>query len=228
MQSWDTANKETDFSDYSVCTTWGCTAQRLYLLDVFRKRLSYPDLKRAVKAKAAEHQPSNILIEDRASGTQLIQDLIHEGCRAVTCYTPDNDKATRFYTGSNLIENGLVYVPTEAPWLDEYLREVALFPKGKYDDQVDSTSQMLSWTKRQQTALPLCDYYLKEHLERGGVVEDWMVDLPEPDPTPTCPRCGYVLEPEYGACYECAKCGHTWARPSRAELIRMYLKERGF
>lgn len=82
LQSWDTANKSTELSDFDVCTTWGRTKKKFYLLHVLRKRLDYPDLKRAVREQAARFQPTNILIEDKASGTQLIQELIQEGVMA--------------------------------------------------------------------------------------------------------------------------------------------------
>jgi hypothetical protein len=79
LQSWDTANKSTQLSDYSVCTTWGIANARLYLLHVFRERLDYPSLKRAVRQQATQYAAGVILIEDRASGTQLIQELQSEG-----------------------------------------------------------------------------------------------------------------------------------------------------
>jgi hypothetical protein len=84
FESWDTANKATELSDFSVCTTWGIKDHKLYLLDVLRERLEYPDLKRAVANHSARFRPNNILIEDKASGTQLIQELKREGVHAVT------------------------------------------------------------------------------------------------------------------------------------------------
>src|SRR5262249_22075769 len=79
VQSWDTANKSTELSDFSVCTTWGQKNKKLYLLHVLRRRMDYPQLKRAVSEQCQRFSPTNILIEDKASGTQLIQELIHEG-----------------------------------------------------------------------------------------------------------------------------------------------------
>jgi hypothetical protein len=69
LQSWDTANTIAEWSDYSVCTTWGIKDKRIYLLNVFRQRLIYPDLKRAVVDQAKLHRATVIAIEDRASGT---------------------------------------------------------------------------------------------------------------------------------------------------------------
>ena len=82
VQSWDTANKATELSDFSVCTTWGVKGKNLFLLDVFRRRLEYPALKRAVREQQSLFNASEVLIEDKASGTQLIQELVAEGCYA--------------------------------------------------------------------------------------------------------------------------------------------------
>jgi phage terminase large subunit-like protein len=79
VQSWDTANKATELSDYSVCTTWGIKGKNLYLLSVLRKRLEYPTLKRAVREQQSLFNANVVLIEDKASGTQLIQELIVDG-----------------------------------------------------------------------------------------------------------------------------------------------------
>jgi phage terminase large subunit-like protein len=84
VQSWDIANKATELSDFSVCTTWGIKGKNLYLLSVLRMRLDYPALKRAVREQQSLFQANVVLIEDKASGTQLIQELIVEGCYAVT------------------------------------------------------------------------------------------------------------------------------------------------
>jgi hypothetical protein len=73
LQSWDTANKSGDLNDFSVCTTWGILKDRYYLLHVLRKRLTFPDLKRNLRSLAERFSPGKVLVEDKASGTQLIQ-----------------------------------------------------------------------------------------------------------------------------------------------------------
>jgi predicted phage terminase large subunit-like protein len=164
FQSWDTANKPTELSDYSVCTTWGVKEKRVYLLHVLRKRLGYPELKRAVREQAEAFNPKTILIEDKASGTQLIQELVSEGMHAIKKYEPTMDKIMRMHSVTSTIENGFVHIPEKAPWLQEYLHELATFPKGKYDDQADSTSQALDWFKQEcmTTRYGLFDYYKQE------------------------------------------------------------------
>ena len=148
FQSWDTANKPSELSDYSVCTTWGVAGEHLYLLSVLRERLDYPALKRAVREQAQRFGPTTILVEDKASGTQLIQELTYEGLHAVKEYKPTMDKVMRLHTVCASFENGFVHLPQTAVWLDCYVHELITFPMGKFDDQVDSTSQALDWFKQ--------------------------------------------------------------------------------
>jgi len=164
LQNWDTTNKSAELSDFSVCTTWGRKNKKFYLLHVLRQRMDYPELKRAVRDQAERFQPSNILIEDKASGTQLIQELIREGVYGVTRYEPTMDKIMRLHSVTNTIENGFVYLPTEAEWLASYLHELTTFPHGKHDDQADSTSQALDWAKSRTYAYGLFEYYRQEAL----------------------------------------------------------------
>ncbi|WP_421882730.1 phage terminase large subunit [Methylibium sp.] len=147
LQSWDTAMKATDLSDYSVCTTWGYMQGRYHLLDVFRKRLTYPELKRAVIEQARKHSPHTILIEDKSSGSPLLQELIGQvSCSLVAYELPANkDKQMRLHAVSDLFEGGQVYLPQQVPWLADYRLELTSFPGSKYDDQVDSTTQALQY-----------------------------------------------------------------------------------
>jgi predicted phage terminase large subunit-like protein len=144
FQSWDTASKGSQLSDYSVCTTWAKKGRQFFLLHVLRKRLEYPDLKRAVVEQARMWDAKKVLVEDASSGQALIQDLKNDGFYLVEAAKPKGDKIMRLNSVTAAIEAGQVFVPTQAPWLDEYLYELMMFPAGRYDDQVDSTSQALS------------------------------------------------------------------------------------
>ena len=159
VQSWDTANKATELSDFSVCTAWGIRGKDLFLLGVFRRQLEYPALKRAVREQQNLYGATEVLIEDKASGTQLIQELIADGCHGVTRYQPDCEKIMRLHAQTAMIENGFVHIPETSPWLAEYLHEISLFPKGKHDDQVDSTAQFLDWFKKPFPGQGIFDYY---------------------------------------------------------------------
>src|SRR5271155_4188117 len=154
VQSWDTANKASELSNFSVCTSWGIKGKDLYLLHVLRRRMEYPELKRAVREQRDAFEASVVLIEDKASGTQLIQELIADGLHAVTRYQPQADKIMRMHAQTAMIENGFIHLPKEAAWLAEYLRELIAFPKGRHDDQVDSTAQMLDGSSEPAAAPP--------------------------------------------------------------------------
>ena len=145
VHSWDTAAKTSELNDFSVCTTWGVDRENYYLMDVFRRRLNYPDLKRAIVFQAERFDAGEIVIEDKSSGTQLIQDLQNDGVRTVIEYKPPPgaDKVMRLHACSDRFENGRVFLPVNAPWLEEYLLELVGFPGTKHDDQVDSTTQAL-------------------------------------------------------------------------------------
>lgn len=145
LQSWDTALKTGDSNDYSVCTTWLATGGRFYLVHVLRQRLELPDLLRAAKELAQTYQPRAVLVEDKGSGTSLIQLLRREGVSNAKPYqpTPGLDKRERLEVQTPLFEAGKVFLPLQASWLQDYRHELLTFPGAKYDDQVDSTSQAL-------------------------------------------------------------------------------------
>ena len=107
-------------------------------------------------------RPEVILIEDKASGTQLIQDLIEAGLSHVTRYQPDGDKIMRLHAQTATIENGFVHLPEEAHWLADYVSELTMFPAARYDDQVDSTAQALAWSKQRPPGWAIAEYYRRE------------------------------------------------------------------
>ena len=148
VQSWDTATRPSELNSYCVCTTWGINGKDYYLVDVRRQRLNYTGLKRAVKQHAQAFDADVILIEDRSSGTQLIEDLIAEGVQGVTRYVPKGSKIMRLHAQTTVIENGFVYLPRKAAWLPDFLHEITTFPDLTHSDQVDSVSQFLDWVRR--------------------------------------------------------------------------------
>lgn len=172
IQSWDTASKAKEMADFSVCTTWGVKGKDYYLLNVLRRRLEFPELKTAVKAQAALYANPTILVEDKGSGTALIQELRRENV-TVTPYEPKGDKIFRMEGQTALIENGFVHIPREAHWLEDFLHEVMMFPKGRHDDQIDSMSQALDWARNRNSAQGWLDYY-------RGLVEEMHGKPPKP------------------------------------------------
>jgi predicted phage terminase large subunit-like protein len=165
VQSWDTGSKLGPDCSYSVCTTWGLLGGHCYLLDVLRQRLDCRALKRAARSHADAFSATVILIEDKASGVQLIQVLWADGVRGITPCQPQGDKTTRMQGQAHVFEAGLVHVRSDAAWSPEYVQEIIGYPATLFDDQVDSTSQFLEWWKRRthrSRYQGLYDYYAQE------------------------------------------------------------------
>lgn len=151
--SWDTAFKEEEINDPSACTVWACNKTDAYLVHVLNRRLTYPKLyDRAINIwrywSKFRMGPVPVLIEDRASGQSLIQDLKHKTAIPVIARKPDANKVLRFENNSRLIEAGRIHLPDKSPWLNGLETQVARFPFDKHDDIVDSISQFLGWFGR--------------------------------------------------------------------------------
>nr|WP_246448531.1 phage terminase large subunit [Novosphingobium flavum] len=150
IQSWDPAATALPTSDFSVCTTWGMVAGRYFLLDILRSRLEYPELKRAVIAQRARWRADHVIIEHSSNGLALVQQLAAEGPFRPVAWPPPGikqlDKAERLLAQTGQIEEGRVWLPASLDGLDTFLSELRAFPNGKYDDQVDSMTQMLEWS----------------------------------------------------------------------------------
>jgi predicted phage terminase large subunit-like protein len=148
VQSWDIAMVTDDRNDFSVCTTWQIVEGDYYLIDVFQKRLEYPDLRRKVPALAARYSAGAVLIEDAGPGMALLQDLRRDlppGMPRPIGQKPKMSKLDRMVAQSAKIEAGHVYLPKHADWLDSFMLELLAFPSGRFDDQADSVSQFLNW-----------------------------------------------------------------------------------
>jgi predicted phage terminase large subunit-like protein len=158
VQSWDVASTVADTSDYSVCTTWRIIGADYYLIDVFRCRLSYPDLRRKVIGLAQKYGAASILIERALPGLSLLQDLWQnlplDVVRPIGI-KPEGSKQERMAAQSAKIEAGHVHLPGYADWLPAFLDELLAFPGGKYDDQVDSVSQFLKRIGGPRFEIPL-------------------------------------------------------------------------
>ncbi len=156
VQSWDIAMQTSEKNDYSVCTTWRVEKNDVYLLDLFRGRLEYPDLRRKVIALAQLHWPATILIEDAGPGMSLLQDLRNSmpaGLIRPIGVRPVGEKVDRMAAQSAKFEAGQVHLAKDATWHAEFLSEMLAFPNGRHDDQVDSVSQLLTW--RQNVWMPM-------------------------------------------------------------------------
>ncbi len=147
IQSWDTGIKANSGADPSCLTTWAVADDALYLLDVYREKLEYPDLKRMAVLQAKKWCPHVILIEDKASGQSLLQDLKSDSHLPILPIKPTTDKVNRLSSALGLLESGRVRLPEQAPWLPDFMLEVLTFPSARHDDQVDSLTQLLNWLR---------------------------------------------------------------------------------
>lgn len=147
--SLDTANKGQISAAYSTCLVFIETEQGDYLIDVWRDKVEYPDLKRKAKGLIDKYKPNAILIENKASGIQLCQELRRGN--PVIPMEPESDKVTRLSVESPYVEAGNVWLPEEASWLFDFEAEMESFPNGDYMDQADAFSQYLKYRRTRPT-----------------------------------------------------------------------------
>lgn len=157
LQSWDTAFEKTQRADYSACTTWGVfyhpddagiSQANIILLNAFRDRMEFPELKRVAIDEYKEWEPDSVIIEKKASGAPLIYEMRAMGI-PVQEFTPTrgNDKISRLNAVSDLFASGRVWAPATR-WAEEVVDEVAEFPAGAHDDYVDSVSMAMHRFRR--------------------------------------------------------------------------------
>ena len=152
IQTWDTAHEKGNRNDPSAMQTWGVfhltdpdtgtMKPNVILLDAFKKRMHFPELKRQCLEEYRRSEPDSVLIEGRASGKSLVQELRAMGLPIVeytvgrgTAKMP-NDKISRVNSVADIFESGLVWAP-ETRFAEEVMEEVADFPAGEHDDYVD-------------------------------------------------------------------------------------------
>jgi predicted phage terminase large subunit-like protein len=147
-QSWDTAVKTSETNDYSVCLTWGVLGNEYYLLDCFRNRVVFTDLVAKARQLAEKFNPKKIIIEDKSSGQQLIQDLRRNSNLPIVPVQVDKDKGSRLAQCSFIFEAGRVHLPSNAFWVKDYVAELTSFPLAKHDDLVDATTLFLNYVAK--------------------------------------------------------------------------------
>jgi len=150
LQSWDTAFETKNTSDYSACTTWGVwyneeegNTPQIILLDAFKDRMAFPELKQVALRHYKEWEPDAFIVEKKAAGAPLIQELRQMGI-PVQEFSPSrgNDKMVRVNAVADLFTSGKVWAP-DTRWAREVIEEIAAFPVGENDDYVDTTTQAL-------------------------------------------------------------------------------------
>lgn len=164
IQSWDTGFKKNEKTRtaYSVCQTWGVFPGGYCLLHQWRERVEYPELEKMAKVQYAAWKPNAVLIEDKASGTSLIQSLQRNTTIPVIAVDPQDDgnKVLRALAVTPMHEAGLVWLPgfyedeesgltllKEPQWVSEMVERFTIFPNGNFKDEIDTTSQALSYLR---------------------------------------------------------------------------------
>tara|TARA_E500000305_G_scaffold1562_1_gene1524 strand:+ start:1739 stop:3202 length:1464 start_codon:yes stop_codon:yes gene_type:complete len=150
LQSYDTAFSKKESADYSAITTWGIFnpedggPDHIVLVDAQRGRWNFPELKEKAYKEHEYWEPDMVLIEAKATGTPLIDELRLRGIPALG-FSPGKgkDKITRMHMVAPLFEAGVVWAPTDKKFADEVIEEVVSFPNGDYDDFCDSMTLAL-------------------------------------------------------------------------------------
>lgn len=147
FQSWDIGSKAKELNDPSACLTWALYKTGPRLVHAIAKRWEYLELRKFVETHAKDWGAKMLLVEDKSSGTALIQDLRKTTSIPLKAIDPGKrDKQTRARDVSYLLDGGRVFIPEgESGWVGDFVAEVAAFPAGRHDDQVDALTQFLEY-----------------------------------------------------------------------------------
>jgi predicted phage terminase large subunit-like protein len=173
IESWDMSFKDLASSDYVVGQVWGVLKADRFLLDQRRERLDMPGTKQALKELSAKWPKAGTkLIEDKANGPAVIQELRHE-VSGLTPVTPEGGKVARANAIAPQVESGNVYLPHPAitPWVEAFIEEAAQFPNGRNDDQVDAMTQAL--TRLRANSRGWCTPEAKIMIDPFDIPEHW-------------------------------------------------------
>jgi predicted phage terminase large subunit-like protein len=157
VQSWDTANKPGSLNAFNACITSEMDESGISITDVLHDQYTYPSLRRAVVSHAKLHRPDVVLIEEKASGIQLLQELPHDPefsklHISLVAMTPLASKEMRWNIESLHVEQGNVWLPESAAWLIDLEAEIAAYPNGLYKDRTDALSQKIHYWRTTYSA----------------------------------------------------------------------------
>lgn len=150
LQSYDTAFEPEEINDFSARTTWGVfrheTTGKLcvMILDMYEKRVEFPDLREEAMRAYKEYHPDKVIIEKKASGHSLIQELRRRGV-PISAQKVKGSKVARGHAVTVLFENGCVWYPTGLDWPMHVIDHCAQFPNGPNDDIADTVFQALAY-----------------------------------------------------------------------------------
>jgi len=166
FQSWDTASKDGELNDYSVCVTLLYQAAKYYVIDVLRRRVLYPQLRELAIAYARAQGANTVLIEDAGAGIHLVTEMKNARLQAVPI-KPQLNKRVRMAVQLEKFKSGTILLPKQAPWLAEFEEELFAFPHSRYDDQIDALSQALAYEP------PKDAYAGYQNVDWQGLATNW-------------------------------------------------------
>jgi predicted phage terminase large subunit-like protein len=141
----DPGQKGGSSNSYSVVQAWAPHNGRYLLLDQWREQARYSDFRSEVRRFIRHRRPSAILVEATAQGPALISDIRPQDGVKIISVTPVEDKISRLRRHQKAIRAGVLLLPERAPWREEFVGELTLFPYTAFDDQVDALTQFLDW-----------------------------------------------------------------------------------
>ena len=146
IQSYDTAFSSSKQADFTAIQTWGVFSHdnkpNAILLSCLNERLEYPELRDRAKELYKKWRPDMVLIEKKASGQSLLQDLRRTGI-PVTDYMPDRDKVSRAHSVAPMVESGQIWLPQNKFWAEDFLNQCSGFPNARRKDMVDAFTQAI-------------------------------------------------------------------------------------
>ena len=172
LQSWDTAFSTKEKTSYSARTTWGVFREKgmmcALVLEMWYDRVSYPDLRKLAQEAYNDWEPDAVLIEKKASGQSLLQDLRMAGIPVLE-YMPDRDKEARAHAPSALLEDGRIYFPFDKKWAKNLIDICAAFPATDNDDIVDTCTQAWLRLRKGWFVTHSKDYEDDDHEEKRRI-----------------------------------------------------------
>ena len=153
IQSWDLASGLSEKNDYSVGITISVSEEKIFIRDVFRARMEFPDLIRQMERQWRIHRAHRVVVENVGIGISALQ-VLCKSRMPLLPFNPKVDKVTRAEQVSAILEQGRVSMLKDAPWLDDLMSEFRSFPSGKHDDLIDALTQaLLHWEVQQERRL---------------------------------------------------------------------------
>lgn len=152
IQVWDCAQKPGVTNDYSVCATWVMCSRGYFLLNIWRQKVKAPELERTAESLFAKYRPDAVIIEDKSSGSSLIQYLQANTVIPVIPYMPEGEKIQRIIKASPTIESGNAYILKDQDWNEDFLDEHERVPHAKHDDQADTTAMAIDYFKNLESS----------------------------------------------------------------------------